>query len=374
MFKLHTPTSLENIMNLLSEVSKAIARISTKEDFITGMDFFINRLELIPYGHMTRDQLEALYLCSNEKFEDRNQAKYELYNDPYLNLEKVKTSEIWSKVLEVFREHAITFNDVIKFSGKDIQLIIRSVSIEVLQHALTGAPEIIKEHFFCNMTEGMASMIKRDIEEEKNISQKIIDDARNQIVESIIYFSEHSMIDVEEDTFITKPSKKAAYKLIDLPEKCMDEFLFIFTKTGISPELREKLISNGKDFFSSEENRNLFESKFKELIEFCRIAEREGILSLECQIEGSDEFTSLGLQLLCDATEAHIIDEILSAKIIQDCNIDSQFLKFLTLRTILYIQCNIPVYTVAQNLFSLIPDEFSDFKNKIKDGFNGFQY
>lgn len=369
MFKLHTPTSLEDTMNLLSEVSKAIARISTKEDFITGMDFFINRLELIPYGHMTRDQLEALYLCSNEKFEDRNQAKYELYNDPYLNLEKVKTSEIWSKVLEVFREHAITFNDVIKFSGKDIQLIIRSVSIEVLQYALTGAPEIIQEHFFCNMTEGMASMIKREIEEEKNISQKIIDDARNQIVESIIYFSEHSMIDVEEDTFITKPSKKAAYKLIDLPEKCMDEFLFIFTKTGISPELREKLISNGKDFFSSEENRELFESKFKELIELCRIAEREGILSLECQIESSDEFTSLGLQLLCDAADAHIIDEILSAKIIQDSDINSQFLKFLTLRTILYIQCNIPVYTVAQNLFSLIPDEFSDFKKRIKDGF-----
>lgn len=184
-------------MNLLSEVSMAIARISTKEDFITGMDFFINRLELIPYGHMTRDQLEALYLCSNEKFEDRNQTKYELYNDPYLNLEKVKTSEIWSKVLEVFREHAITFNDVIKFSGKDIQLIIRSVSIEVLQHALTGAPEIIQEHFFCNMTEGMTSMIKREIEEEKNISHKIIDDARNQIVESIIYFLDHSMINDE---------------------------------------------------------------------------------------------------------------------------------------------------------------------------------
>ena len=212
-------------------------------------------------------------------------------------------------------------------------------------------------------------MIKRDIEEENDISQKIIDDARNQIVESIIYFSEHSMIDVEEDTFITKPSKKAAYKLIDLPEKCMDEFLFIFTKTGISPELREKMICNGKDFFSSEENRNLFESKFKELIELCRIAEREGILSLECQIEKSDDFTSLGLKLLCDAADAHIIDEILSAKIIQDSDINSQFLKFLTLRTILYIQCNIPVYTVAQNLFSLIPDEFSHFKKRIKDGF-----
>ena len=200
-------------MNLLSELSKAVARFSTKEDFITGMDFFINRLELLPYGHMTRDQLEALYICTNEKLEDRDQFKYESYDDPYINLEKIKTSQAWKDVLEVLRKHAITFGDVVKFSGQDMQTIIRSVSYEVLQHALTKAPETIQDCFFINMSEKMAQAVKDKIEEEKNIPQKTIDTARDQIVESMIYFIDHNKIQADKETFITRPAKSYTQKL-----------------------------------------------------------------------------------------------------------------------------------------------------------------
>ena len=131
-----------------------------------------------------------------------------------------------------------------------------------------------------------------------------------------------------------------AYKQkIQMYQKEQENFWYKFIKTGIPPELREKLIATAPKLLSDEKNRTDYDNLCEKLLILSDKANRLGILSLEedITVDGSD-FLTKALKLITNGVEMAIIDEILSADIIREEDIFTQFLKYVTMRCVLYIQ------------------------------------
>ncbi|MEF3280904.1 MAG: hypothetical protein K6357_08085 [Elusimicrobiota bacterium] len=88
-------------------------------------------------------------------------------------------------IYEKIRSIMLIFEDIVSFSDKDIQTIIRSVSNEDLAKALKGASPQISDKFFRNMSQGAQNTIKEIIEYMGELTQQQIDEAQMKIVDTV---------------------------------------------------------------------------------------------------------------------------------------------------------------------------------------------
>jgi len=94
---------------------------------------------------------------------------------------KNQKPEIYEKIKQVI----LTFEDIVSFSDKDIQTIIRSVSNEDIARAIKNAPPEISEKFFKNMSAGAANNIKEIMEYSSELTPQQIDDSQMKILDAI---------------------------------------------------------------------------------------------------------------------------------------------------------------------------------------------
>lgn len=98
-------------------------------------------------------------------------------------LEYLKTNkpEIYEKIKSVM----ITFEDIISFTDRDVQTIVRSISQEDLARALKFASPQIVEKFFKNMSSGAQDSLKEVMEYLGEVSPQQADEAQMKILDTI---------------------------------------------------------------------------------------------------------------------------------------------------------------------------------------------
>lgn len=97
-------------------------------------------------------------------------------------LEYLKTQkpDIYEKIKTIM----LTFEDLVSFSDKDIQTIIRNISNEDLAKALKGAAPEIVDKFFNNMSAGAKATIREIMEYMGEQNQQQIDDAQMKVLDT----------------------------------------------------------------------------------------------------------------------------------------------------------------------------------------------
>ncbi len=98
-------------------------------------------------------------------------------------LEYLKTQK--PDIYEKIRSIMLSFEDLISFSDKDLQTVIRNVGNEELAKALKGASPQIVEKFFNNMSSGAQNTIKEIMEYMGEINQQQIDEAQMKIIDTV---------------------------------------------------------------------------------------------------------------------------------------------------------------------------------------------
>jgi flagellar motor switch protein FliG len=81
------------------------------------------------------------------------------------------------------KKQEFTFDDFIKVDNRTIQRILRDVDSEILVKALLGSREMVKEHFFENMSQRAAGMLKEDMEYILVFESEEIEDAKQYILD-----------------------------------------------------------------------------------------------------------------------------------------------------------------------------------------------
>ncbi|MGC8867788.1 MAG: FliG C-terminal domain-containing protein, partial [Elusimicrobiales bacterium] len=94
---------------------------------------------------------------------------------------KNQKPDIYDKIKAVM----LSFEDLINFTDKDIQIVIRSVSQEDLAKALKNASVDIVEKFFKNMSQGAQASIKEVMEYMGEVTPQQSDEAQMKILDAV---------------------------------------------------------------------------------------------------------------------------------------------------------------------------------------------
>lgn len=148
-------------------------------------------IESLKVKQATREQIEAIDKDIKESVEFvmggvENLAKILEEADSQTRkniLEYLKNQkpDIYEKIKGVI----LTFDDILSFTDKDVQTIIRSVPNEVLAKAIKNASPQILDKFLKNMSGGAQNAIKEIMEYIGDLNQQQIDEAQMKIVEII---------------------------------------------------------------------------------------------------------------------------------------------------------------------------------------------
>jgi flagellar motor switch protein FliG len=82
------------------------------------------------------------------------------------------------------RSLMFVFEDLKRLDAQDMQTLLRSIDKSDLALALKGADASVRAHFFANMSERAAGLLRDDIEIMGGVRQKDVDAAQQRIVES----------------------------------------------------------------------------------------------------------------------------------------------------------------------------------------------
>jgi flagellar motor switch protein FliG len=88
------------------------------------------------------------------------------------------------EMAEELRQLMFGFDDLIKIDAQGIQLIIKSVGPNAITLALKGCKENVAQHFFSNMSERAAEMIRDDLEAMPKQRLSDVNEARRLVVEA----------------------------------------------------------------------------------------------------------------------------------------------------------------------------------------------
>ena len=75
------------------------------------------------------------------------------------------------------------FEDLLRLDSQDVQVLLRYIDKSVLAKALKGAPEDVRRHFFMNMSERAANILRDDIDIMGPTRMREVDAAQTRIVE-----------------------------------------------------------------------------------------------------------------------------------------------------------------------------------------------
>lgn len=75
-----------------------------------------------------------------------------------------------------------TFEDLTKLDDSSCQVLMRYVEKEVLQMAMKGSNDTVRDYFYKNMSERAANMLKDDIETMGPVRLSEVDDAQASMI------------------------------------------------------------------------------------------------------------------------------------------------------------------------------------------------
>lgn len=153
----------------------------------------INRLlTLGPVQKDVLDQIEQTlrteFMAALSRGQDRDpyEAMAEIFNNFDRQTERRYISALETKnpaAAEKIKSLMFVFEDLQRLDGQDIQVLLRHIDKSVLATALKGATEEVKNHFFSNMSERAAHILRDDIDILGPVRMREVDIAQSKIVE-----------------------------------------------------------------------------------------------------------------------------------------------------------------------------------------------
>ncbi len=125
---------------------------------------------------------------------------------------KTQKPEIYEKIKSII----LTFEDLISFSDRDIQTILRSVSSEDIARAIKNLDPQMQEKFFKNMSQGAANAIKEIMEYSGEVSSQQSDEAQMKILSTV------KILEAEGKIASYRRADDGVY-IVDVGDSSMDE-------------------------------------------------------------------------------------------------------------------------------------------------------
>lgn len=103
-------------------------------------------------------------------------------------------------VYEAVRRAILTFEDVVNFPDREMQVVVRELKTEAMARALQGASPEITNKFFSNMSAGAASLLKESMEYAQGLTPAQIEEERAKILDVVKTLEREGKITVREKT------------------------------------------------------------------------------------------------------------------------------------------------------------------------------
>lgn len=99
-------------------------------------------------------------------------------------------------VFEYVRKQILIFEDVARFPDREMQVIVRGLKAEQMAKALHGAPPEVANKFFSNMSAGAASLVKEQMEYQRDLTAAQTEDERARIMDAIKLLEKEGKISI----------------------------------------------------------------------------------------------------------------------------------------------------------------------------------
>ncbi len=183
-----------------------------------------------------------------------------------------------------------SFNDIIRLTDREIQILMREVDQKDLVCALKGTRKALREKFLGNMSERVRQFIWEEIRFAKPKAEDV-KEVRERIVQQVKQLAEQGQITWPP---AGKPASRSKAKMKKPSKKYLE------TQRRLKQQVKRPL---------SDVSHDEINSVFVGMAERAR---REGILALESLAQSmTDPFMKDGVQLAVDGTEPDLIADIL---------------------------------------------------------------
>lgn len=99
-------------------------------------------------------------------------------------------------VFEYVRKKILIFDDIARFPDREMQVIVRGLKADQMAKALHGAsPEVVNK-FFANMSAGAASLVKEQMEYQRDLTAAQTEEERARIMETVKLLEKEGKITV----------------------------------------------------------------------------------------------------------------------------------------------------------------------------------
>ena len=183
----------QTIAVILSRIkSEHAAKVIASLPDMLGEDVISRMLTLGPVQKDVLDQIEQTlkteFMAALSRGEGRD--PYESLAEIFNNFDRA-TERRFIEALEHKNPSAadrikslmFVFEDLLRVDGQDLQVLLRFIDKSVLAKALKGANEDVRHHFFSNMSERAANILRDDIDIMGPTRLSEVDAAQTKIVE-----------------------------------------------------------------------------------------------------------------------------------------------------------------------------------------------
>ncbi|GBF25352.1 flagellar motor switch protein FliG [bacterium MnTg02] len=141
-----------------------------------------------------RDVLEKIEQTLRSEFisnlaQTRQRDAHELMAEIFNNFDRQTESRFLSSLEEADREAAdrirtlmFTFEDLTKLDTSSTQTLLRHIEKDVLTLAMKGAPDLVRDFFFSNMSERAGKMLRDDLEAMGPVRLRDVDEAQTKMI------------------------------------------------------------------------------------------------------------------------------------------------------------------------------------------------
>ncbi len=149
---------------------------------------------MLKMGSVQREVLEKIEHTLRSEFisnlsQTRQRDAHELMAEIFNNFDRQTEGRFLSSLEESDWEAAeriktlmFTFEDLTKLDRASIQTLLRNVDQDVLQLAMKGGTEQVREFFFSNMSDRAGNMLRDDLEVMGPVRLKDVDDAQTKMI------------------------------------------------------------------------------------------------------------------------------------------------------------------------------------------------
>ncbi|MDE2290492.1 MAG: tetratricopeptide repeat protein [Elusimicrobia bacterium] len=88
-------------------------------------------------------------------------------------------------VFDYVRKKILLFEDVARFPDREMQAVVRGLKTDVMAKALHGASPEVANKFFANMSAGAASLVKEQMEYQRDLTPAQVEEERARIMDQV---------------------------------------------------------------------------------------------------------------------------------------------------------------------------------------------